>query len=77
MIRKTDRIRRPAHCPFCEFKTTPSFTDPARLKGYLTERGKIVSRSRSGVCLMHQRQLTVAIKRARFMALLPFVSMAR
>ncbi len=77
MIRRTERPRRDAKCPFCEDKVEPTFLNPSQLKTLLTERGKIVSRSRSGVCLMHQRHLTRAIKHARFMALLPFVSIAK
>lgn len=77
MIRKTERVRKPGKCPFCEQELEPNFADPSKLRSFLTERGKIVSRSRSGVCLKHQRHLTQEIKRARYMALLPFVSLAR
>lgn len=80
MIRRTndrERPQRDAKCPFCETKEEPTFMNPSQLRGLLTERGKIVSRSRSGVCLKHQRYLTQAIKRARIMALVPFVSIAR
>lgn len=77
MIKRSDRVRKPGKCPFCEQKVDPHFSDPSKLKGFLTERGKIVSRSRSGVCLKHQRHLTQAIKQARYMALVPFVSIAR
>lgn len=77
MIRKIERPRRDLKCSFCETHEEPSFTNPSPLRGLLTERGKIVSRSRSGVCLKHQRTLTLAIKRARIMALVPFVSIAR
>jgi small subunit ribosomal protein S18 len=76
MIKRTDRTRKPGKCPFCEQKIEPQFSDPSNLRGFLTDRGKIVSRSRSGVCLKHQRHLTQAVKRARFMALLPYVSLA-
>jgi small subunit ribosomal protein S18 len=77
MIRRNDKVRKPGKCPFCEQVLEPSFTDPSKLRGLLTERGKIVARSRSGVCLKHQRHLTLAIKRARYMALLPYISLAR
>jgi small subunit ribosomal protein S18 len=50
------------------------YKDIPRLKRYLTERGKITPRRASGTCAKHQRQLAVAIKRARVMALLPYVS---
>ena len=50
------------------------YKDTAKLKKYITERGKIVPRRISGNCAKHQRQLTTAIKRARIIALLPFVA---
>ncbi|AEJ41964.1 30S ribosomal protein S18 [Sulfobacillus acidophilus TPY] len=48
------------------------FKEATRLRRYITERGKILPRRISGNCAKHQRQLTVAIKRSRIMALLPF-----
>ena len=50
------------------------YKDVSLLKHYLSERGKILSRAKTGVCATHQRQVTKNIKRARVMALLPFVS---
>ena len=47
------------------------------LKYYLTEQGKIRARRQTGVCAKHQRQLATAIKRARHLAMLPFVADAR
>ena len=61
-------------CQFCKEKTDPVFKDVSNLKKYLTERGKILPRMRSGVCAKHQRKLAVSIKHARHLALLPFVS---
>jgi small subunit ribosomal protein S18 len=49
------------------------YKDVKRLQRYVTERGKITPRRRTGTCAKHQRALAVAIKRARHMALLPFV----
>ena len=51
-----------------------SYRDTGRLKKYVSERGKIVPRRISGNCAKHQRMLTVAVKRARIIAFLPFVS---
>ena len=51
-----------------------NYKDIAKLRRYVSERGKIVPRRISGNCAKHQRQLTVAIKRARIIALLPFVA---
>ena len=50
------------------------YKDTAKLRRYVSERGKIVPRRISGNCAKHQRQLTTAIKRARIIALLPFVA---
>ena len=48
--------------------------NPAKLRRYLSERSKILPRRMTGTCAMHQRQLTEAIKRARQIALLPFIT---
>lgn len=61
-------------CRFCADKVEPDYKDPLRLRNFTTEQGKIVSRRVSGVCAKHQRRLTRAIKRARIVALLPFVA---
>ncbi len=62
-------------CLFCVDKVEHiDYKDTAKLRRYISERGKIVPRRISGNCAKHQRQLTIAIKRARQIALLPFVS---
>jgi len=62
-------------CAFCADKIrTPDYKDIKRLQRYMSERGKILPRRRTGTCAKHQRGLTTAIKRARHLALLPFVS---
>ncbi len=62
-------------CQFCVDKMTHvDYKDTARLKKYLSERGKILPRRTTGTCAQHQRQLTEAIKRARQIALLPYVA---
>ena len=63
----------PKNCPFCANDTTPVYTDVSTLSHYLTERGKILGASKTGICSTHQRAVTRAIKRARSVALLPFV----
>lgn len=61
-------------CVFCQANVRAiNYKDTNTLKRYLSSFGKIVPRKRSGVCAWHQRKLANAIKRARFMALLPFV----
>ena len=69
-------IRRPKRkvCSFCVDKSLIDYKDANRLKRYVTERGKILPRRITGCCAAHQRELTVAIKRARHMALLPYTS---
>lgn len=62
-------------CLFCVEKIdTVDYKDIAKLRKFTTENGKIVPRRMSGVCAKHQRTLTTAIKRAREMALLPYVA---
>ena len=69
--------RRPRRkvCSFCVDKIENiDYKDVPRLRRYLSERAKIVPRRVTGTCARHQRQLTVAIKRARHLALLPYIS---
>lgn len=76
--RSNDRPRRKGRrkvCAFCADKIEHiDYKDVPKLRRYLSERGKIVPRRVTGTCARHQRQLTVAIKRARHLALLPFVT---
>ena len=61
-------------CNFCVDKVSNiDYKDVNKLRRYITEKGKILPRRQTGVCATHQRALTTAIKRARFMALLPYV----
>ena len=72
---RRDRGRRPRRkvCSFCVDKVEHiDYKDVAKLRRFITERGKILPRRISGNCAKHQRQVTVAIKRARNIALLPF-----
>ena len=62
-------------CAFCVDKVEMiDFKDAATLRRYTSERAKILPRRTTGTCAMHQRQLTEAIKRARQVALLPYVT---
>jgi small subunit ribosomal protein S18 len=68
------RFQKRKFCRFCADKI--SFIDYKDLKGlrsYMTERGKILTRKMTGTCATHQRELTTAVKRARYIALLPFM----
>jgi len=72
-LRRDRKRRKKKVCSFCIDKVkVVNYKDVARLKRYITERGKILPRRINGNCAHHQRQLTRAIKRARNMALLPF-----
>ena len=68
-------IKRKSVCKFCAEKISYiDFKDGKLLSHFIPERGKILPRRISGVCSVHQRQLSEAIKRARHMAILPFVA---
>ena len=77
---KTTRWKRPRYalsrkvCAFCAGKITAiDYKDPDKLRGFITDRAKIAPRRRTGTCARHQRTLAIAIKRARHLALLPYV----
>jgi len=66
-------IQRRRVCQFCVDKVdTVDYKDAGKLRRYVSERGKIEPRRKTGTCAKHQRTLTVALKRARHIALLPF-----
>jgi len=72
---RANNRRRRKVCLFCEDKIDHiDYKDTVRLKKYVSERGKILPRRISGACAKHQRQLTTAIKRARVVALMPYVA---
>jgi len=72
-MRRRLRIPKPPdHCYFCKESQEPEYKDAKILGKYLTSRGKLVGRSRNGLCQKHQRRLAVAVKRARHLAILPF-----
>lgn len=71
--RQRERFQVPSECSFCKSKTDPEYMDVSTLSNFLTERGKIISMQRSGLCNHHQRRLTDEIKRARYLALLPYI----
>lgn len=82
---RNDRSERPRRyngrkgrrkvCSFCVDKVdTIDYKDVAKLRRFISERAKILPRRVTGTCAHHQRELTIAIKRARHLALLPFSS---
>ena len=71
---RRNRKSRKKVCAFCMDKIENiDYKDVPRLKGYLSDRAKIIPRRVTGTCARHQRQLTVAVKRARHVAFLPYV----
>lgn len=81
MSERTEHSVRPARksrrkvCAFCvDHVESIDYKDVARLRRFMSERAKILPRRVTGTCARHQRELTVAIKRARQIALLPFTS---
>ena len=75
-MRRRSPRRRKKVCAFCADKEHDliDYKDVAKLKRYMSERGKILPRRITGTCAKHQRMLTTAIKRARHLALLPYTS---
>ena len=72
--RRMPRRRRKV-CVFCGKENNEiDYKDKAKLRKYVSERGKILPRRITGTCAKHQRELTLAIKRARHIALLPYIS---
>ena len=79
MAEKKRRIQKrkitvPKSCYFCKEEKTPWYSDIASLQKFVTDRGKIIGRTRNGLCAKHQRRLTSAVKHARHLALMPFVA---
>ena len=60
------------YCLFCQEKSTIDYKDTAKLKRFIAEGGKILPRRMTGTCAKHQREISVAIKRARVASLIPF-----
>lgn len=68
-------MRRRKVCQFCADNTEAiDYKNAEKLKKFITERGKILPKRVTGTCAKHQREVTTAIKRARVMALLPYVA---
>lgn len=73
MIKKNRGRRKKRVCAFCFEKTNSvDYKDFVKLKKFISERGKILPRRMTGTCSRHQRPLTIAIKRARHIAILPY-----
>lgn len=72
--RKVKKFIAPLDCPFCKGHLEPHFLDQDTVKKYMSERGKMLGKDRTGLCAKHQRRVAIQIKRARFIGLAPFVS---
>lgn len=66
--------RRRKVCVFCGKDNVIDYKDTAKLKRFVSERGKILPRRITGNCAKHQRAITVAVKRARHIALMPYTA---
>jgi len=82
MAKKKDNKKRrriikeeavPVNCPFCKSKTSPDYKYVETLSKYISDRAKVLGKARTGICAKHQRKISVAVKRARHLALLPYV----
>jgi small subunit ribosomal protein S18 len=68
-------VPRRKFCAFCKDKLAINYKESDKLRSYITDRGKIAPRRKTGTCARHQRILATAIKRARHLALLPHAPM--
>lgn len=74
-IKKLKPVER--NCPFCQKKFEPDFKQSEILANYISERGKILGKDRTGLCSKHQRRVANEIKRARFLGLLSYTAKIR
>jgi small subunit ribosomal protein S18 len=74
-FRNNNNKKRKKICNFCAEKAEMiDYKDAIKLRKYVSERSKILPRRITGTCAKHQRELTIAIKRARHIALIPYIS---
>lgn len=62
------------NCPYCKENREPDYKNVEEMGKYVTERGKIMGKDRTGICNKHQQRVAMSVKRARHLAYLPFVS---
>jgi len=74
MIGRKREVPRWLKCQFCQSGENPDYKKVDKLHQFISDRGKIIGRTRSGICAKHQRRLAKEIKKARYLALLPFVT---
>jgi len=73
-LKRIRKIKVARNCKFCKEKKEPEFKNVGSLSAYMSERGRILGKDRTGVCAKHQRRLAREIKKARIVGILPFVS---
>lgn len=66
------RSNKPTSCHFCSTNSEPSYRDTLVLRRFISDRGKLIPGKRTQTCSAHQRKVSSEIKKARFMALLPY-----
>lgn len=71
---KQDFLFEKRGCRICAGEVTIDYKQPNVLRHYITDRSKIISPKFTGICAKHQRKLSLAIKRSRILALLPFIT---
>lgn len=59
-------------CYFCKLNTDPDYKDVLKLRRFISDRGKVIGKSRTGTCSAHQRSFSTEIKKARFLSLIPY-----
>ena len=75
MAKQDQQLKKRRTCRFCDSKEIYiDYKDEKRLSRFISEQGKIIPKRITGTCAKHQRQLVQAIKRARHLALIPYVS---
>lgn len=73
-FKRNQKSTAPKECWFCVEKKEPTFADVANLSRFVTERGKIIGKTRNGLCGKHQNRLTLEVKHARYIALMPYTT---
>lgn len=71
-IRKKREIPQELECYYCKLKTEPDYKDILKIRRFITDRGKLISKSRNGNCSKHQRKLTIEVKKARYLSFIPY-----
>ena len=72
VIRKPRPVK--TNCVFCNEDKEPDYKEVEMLRKYMSEKGKIIGKARTGVCAKHERKIGKTIKHARYIGLLPFVT---